>query len=208
MSIAEFISESIFLPRVKKAGCLVVYDPDRRYQDICAFMASDKLSVIDASVSSIESRLAAIHGMREVFEKPLVGLLVYVPKRQPESDEEKQVDPFAAIAAAGATFPNGDGDGYESLCLKAKPDHTTEIRAIFSQDAAPSFAVIDAIGGGLGWPNLRAQLNVESARDILFALLVPSETETPMPDATEPAPGTLSEPAGAVIGVPRPWLNL
>ena len=177
MSIAEFISESIFLPRVKKAGCLVVYDPDRRYQDICAFMASDKLSVIDASVSSIESRLAAIHGMREVFEKPLVGLLVYVPKRQPESDEEKQVDPFAAIAAAGATFPNGDGDGYESLCLKAKPDHTTEIRAIFSQDAAPSFAVIDAIGGGLGWPNLRAQLNVESARDILFALLVPSETQ-------------------------------
>ncbi len=27
MSLAEVISENIFLPRVKKAGCLVVYDP-------------------------------------------------------------------------------------------------------------------------------------------------------------------------------------
>lgn len=177
MSIAEFVRESVFLPRLKKAGCLVVYDPDRRYQGICASMASDKLSVVDASASSIDSRLAAIQAMRDVVAKPLVGLLVYVPKRKPESDEENQVDPFASIAAAGATFPSGDGDGYESLCLKAKPDHTMAIRAIFAQDASPSFAVVDAIGGGLGWPNLRAQLDVESARDILFALLVPSEIQ-------------------------------
>lgn len=177
MSIAEFVRESVFLPRLKKAGCLVVYDPDRRYQGICAAMASDKLSVVDASASSIDSRLAAIQAMRDVAEKPLIGVLVYVPKRKPESDEENQVDPFASIAAAGATFPSGDGDGYESLCLKAKPDHTMAIRAIFAQDASPSFAVVDAIGGGLGWPNLRAQLDVESARDILFALLVPSEIQ-------------------------------
>lgn len=177
MSIAEFIRDSIFLPRLQKAGCMVVYDPDRRYQGICAGMASDKMAVVDASVSSIDSRLAALQALRNVVAKPLLGLLVYVPTRKPEADEEHQVDPFAAIAAAGATFPSGDGDGYESLCLKAKPDHTMAIRAIFAQDVSPSFAVIDAVGGGLGWPNLRAQLDVESARDILFALLVPNAAQ-------------------------------
>jgi len=177
MSIAEFIRENVFLPRLKKSGYLVVYDPDRRYQDVCASMASDKLLVVDASVSSIGSRLAAVQAMREVIEPSVIGLLVYVPTRRPESDEEKQVDPFAAVAAAGVSFPEGDGDGYESLCLKAKPDHSRAIRSIFAQDASPSFAVVDAIGGGLGWPNLRALLAVESARDILFALLVPNDMQ-------------------------------
>jgi hypothetical protein len=37
--------------------------------------------------------------------------------------------------------------------------------------------VIDAIDDGLGWPNLRAMLDVESARDILVALLAPSDTQ-------------------------------
>jgi len=137
---------------------------------------------VEASKGSIESRVAAMHALRDVGSDPsqppiLNGVLVYVPTKAPESDEERQSDPFAPIAVAGAIFPDGDGDSFESLCLKAKPDHTTAIRAIFAQDASPSFAVVDAIGGGLGWPNLRALLAVESARDILFALLVPNEVQ-------------------------------
>jgi hypothetical protein len=179
MSIEQFIRDTIFRPRLEKLGCMVVYDADRRYQNICAAMADEKLVFVDASISSIESRVAAMQGLCDVGDKhsQVNALLVYVPKRQPNTDEEKQVDPFAPIAASGSVFPNGDGDGYESLCLRAKPDHSTAIRAIFAQDSSPSFAVIDAIGGGLGWPNLRAQLKVESARDILFALLTPSEAQ-------------------------------
>jgi hypothetical protein len=63
---------------------------------------------------------------------------------------------------------------YPSLCLKAKPDYTTEIRRLFGQDPWPSFVLIDNVGGGLQWPTLRTLLQTESARDILFALLVPS----------------------------------
>lgn len=174
MSIANFIRESVLLPRLRKMGCLVVYDPAGHYQDICNGLADEKLLVVDASTSSIESRIAAMQGLRDVIDRQLVGLLVYVPAKAPQSDEERQSDPFAPIAAAGAIFPEGDGDSFESLCLKAKPDHTTAIRAVFVQDPSPSFAVVDAIGGGLGWPNLRALLVVESARDILFALLVPN----------------------------------
>lgn len=176
-SIAEFIKKEAFLTRVQKAGALVVYDSAGIYQDICNGLADEKLLVVDASISSIESRVAAMRGLRDVIDRQLAGLLVYVPAKAPESDEERQADPFAPIAAAGAIFPEGDGDSFESLCLKAKPDHTTAIRAIFEQDASPSFAVVDAIGSGLGWPNLRALLAVESARDILFALLVPNDAQ-------------------------------
>ena len=177
MSIAEFIQNKILRPRLQKTGSLVVYDPAGHYQDICKGLADEKLLVVDASKSSIESRVAAMQGLRDVIDRQLAGMLVYVPAKAPESDEERQADPFAPIAAAGAIFPEGDGDSFESLCLKAKPDHTTAIRAIFEQDASPSFAVVDAIGGGLGWPNLRALLAVESARDILFALLVPNDAQ-------------------------------
>lgn len=177
MSIGEFIRNKILRPRLEKAGCLVVYDPAGLYQEVCIGLADEKLLVVNAAKSSIESRVAAMQGLRDVIDRQLAGMLVYVPAKAPESDEERQADPFAPIAAAGAVFPEGDGDGFESLCLKAKPDHTTAIRAIFEQDATPSFAVVDAIGGGLGWPNLRSLLAVESARDILFALLAPNEPQ-------------------------------
>ena len=177
MSIAEFIQNQVLRPRLQKAGSLVVYDPAGHFQDVCNGMADDKLVVVDASTSSIQSRIAAMQGLRDVIDRSLTGVLVYVPSKAPESDEERQADPFAPIAVAGATFPDGDGDSFESLCLKAKPDHTNAIRAIFSQDELPSFAVVDAVGGGLGWPNLRALLMVESARDILFALLAPNDAQ-------------------------------
>ncbi len=159
MGIADFIQNKILRPRLQKTGSLVVYDPAGHYQDACNGLADEKLLVVDASKSSIESRVAAMQGLRDVIDRQLAGMLVYVPAKAPESDEERQSDPFAPIAAAGAIFPEGDGDSFESLCLKAKPDHTTAIRAIFEQNASPSFAVVDAIGGGLGWPHLRAPVS-------------------------------------------------
>lgn len=44
--------------------------------------------------------------------------------------------------------------------------------------SGPTFAVIDAIGGGVSWPQLRANLRVESGREILAALLAPSPIQT------------------------------
>jgi len=64
------------------------------------------------------------------------------------------------------------------------------VRALFEQDSNPSFAVIDAIGGGLSWPNLRATLKVESTRDILFSLLVPSGAQQ---DALKASEGWVTE---------------
>lgn len=178
MSIAEFIRESVLRPRLEAAGCLVVYDAERRYQQPCFDLSTNKVRVIDTSASSIESREAALLALREVGrpKAPLEGVLIYVPAKRPETDEQKQADPYAVYAVCGAVFPRDDGDDYLSLCLRARPDFATEIRKVFATTLAePAFAVIDAIGGGVNWPQLRAALKVESGREILFALLVPSD---------------------------------
>jgi hypothetical protein len=179
MSIAHYIQQEVLLPRARNAPVLVVYDEAQRYRDLCLGLNTDELQVVDASESSIESRDAALHsftGLGGGSSGP-GALLVYVPAKAPISDEDSQRDPFAIYAVSGATFPDGDGDEYQSLCLKAKPDHQTAIRKIFAENPNPEFSVIDKVGGGVGWPNCRAVLNAESARDILFGLLAPNDSQ-------------------------------
>jgi hypothetical protein len=179
MSMRTFLQHEILLPRLQRRGVLVAYDPNGRYRESCLELASDTRWVIDASESSIESRAAALAALRELGlpNTALKELLVYVPAKAPVTDEDRQRDPFALYAACGAIFPEGDGDEYLSLCLRYKADHATEIRRIFGDNPNPSFDVIDAVGGGAGWPQLRTLLHVDSARDILFALLAPTEAQ-------------------------------
>lgn len=177
-TIKAFIQDRL-IERMNQNSVLVVYDPGHRYRELCLELANDEIRVIDAGESSIESREAALQALRELGQPnpQLKGMLVYVPARVPLTDEEKQRDPFALYMVCGSVFPDGDGDEYINLCLTAKPDHVTQIRRIFSENPDPPFSVIDAVGGGNGWPNLQALLKVESARDILFALLAPSEIQ-------------------------------
>jgi len=175
-NITSFIRDTVLQPRLLQAGCMVVYDQDLRYHSLCISLASDRIRVIDATDSSIESRHEAIMALREIGKpkRDFDALLIYVPKRRPEDDDKKQADPFSIYAQSGAVFPQGDGDDYLSLCLSAKPDNATEIRRVFAAAPnGPDFSVIDAIGGGVNWPQLRAVLKVESGREILAALLAP-----------------------------------
>src|SRR2546430_4948374 len=123
MSIAEFIRESVLRPRLKQSGCLVVYDPDKRYREQCFDLGAGKVRVVDAGGSSIESREAALLALKEVGrpKAPLEGVLIYVPAKRPENDEQKQADPFAFYGECGSVFPQEDGDEYLSLCLRARP---------------------------------------------------------------------------------------
>ena len=181
MSIAEFIRESVLRPRLKQWGCLVVYDADKRYREQCFDLGAEKVRVVDTAESSIESREAALQALREVGQPkaPTESVLIYVPGKRPQTDEQKQIDPFALYAECGAVFPQDDGDEYLSLCLRAKPDHATDIRRVFSETpTGPAFAVIDAIGGGVSWPQLRATLDAVSGREILAALLAPNAHQT------------------------------
>lgn len=186
MGIAAFVLTEIFRPRLKKASVLAVYDPDRRYRDICLSIADDRTAIVDASDSSIEAREAAMLALASLGkpDRPK-QLLVYIPTRPPLTDEERQADPFWVYAACGAVFPDGDGDGFESICLKAKPDNSTEIRRLFAENPTPPLALIDNVGGGLSWPTLRTCLQADSAREIILALLVPTPKQIEVLKASE-----------------------
>ncbi len=175
MNIEGFIRKNSFKKRLEEQ-VLVVYDPEQRYHSICLSMADDSIKVVDASLGSIESREIALETIAS-FNQGGDKLLVYIPAAVPIDDIAKQKDPFSLYSACGAVFPNGDGDSYLSLCLKAKPDHQTEVRQAFEQDPNPSFDVINGIGGGLQWPTLRALLNVESSPEIITALMVPESDQ-------------------------------
>lgn len=178
-TITEYIQNEVFLPRLKRKGILVIYDPENRYRELSLNLANDCVRIIDASESSIISREEALTALNELGRPgtKLEGMVVYIPAKAPISDEEKQIDPFSVYSVCGSVFPEGDGDDYLNLCLKSRPNYQTEIRKIFNENPSPSFAVIDAIGGGAGWPNLQTLLKMESAQDILFAFLAPSDSQ-------------------------------
>lgn len=177
--ISHYIREEVFVARLQRHAVLVVYDDEGRYRELCAGLKSETVGVVDASESSIEARDAASRAFTLLGAQRAEPsqLLIYVPAKAPVSDEERQQDPFSAYAACGAIFPSGDGDDYLSLCLKAKPDHATEIRQLFEQQEPPSFALIDNIGGGRKWPTLRTLLKADSAREILLALAAPTDRQ-------------------------------
>ena len=180
MSLATFIRETVLRPRLKKAGCLVVYDPARLYQDVVSDLSDERTAVVDASERGIESREQALESFVSLANpggKGPTELVIYVPTDPPKTDHDRVIDPYAVYTASGAMFPDGDGDEYISLCLKAKPDHASEIRRLFQDDPRPSFELVDNIGGGMGYPTLRTLLRVDSARNILLAFLAPSEQQ-------------------------------
>lgn len=176
MSIQAFIRSEVLLPRMKKVGALVVYDPAGRYRDLCLAMNGDDVDVVDASDSSIESREAASKALLTLGSAgdTAKNLLVYVPASPPLSEEDRQQDPFSVYTVCGSVFPDGAGDEYQSLCLRAKPDYATELRKLFADNPDPEFSVIDNVGGGTGWPELCATLDRKGPREIVYSLLVPN----------------------------------
>jgi hypothetical protein len=123
MSIKTIIQTQLLLPRLRKHGVLVVYDPERRCRELCLELASERRVVVDAGESSIESRAAALAALQTLGRpnSPLEGLLVYVPAAKSLTDEAKQRDVFSLYAACGAVFPDGDGDEYLSLAWALWP---------------------------------------------------------------------------------------
>jgi hypothetical protein len=161
MSIAEFIRESVLRPRLKQAGCA---GGVRRRQALprAVFRSGGRQGAgggCDLKAASKAARRRCWHCERWGTQGAAGRCVDLCAAKRPETDEQKQADPFALYAECGAVFPQDDGDEYLSLCLRARPDHATEIRQVFAgSPAGPAFAVIDAIGGGVSWPQLRATL--------------------------------------------------
>ena len=176
MTIRDHIKKEVFAKRAAESGCLVIYDPLRKYREIASGMASASCKVIDSSRSIIEQREAAIGALRELGDGKIHQLVIWIPALPPQCDEDLQRDPFSVFSRVGGQFPAGDGDDYASLCRKAKPDHIVEINRLFAE-GDPSFDTIDALDKGGSWPTLKTILGVSSPKEILVGLLSPSSSQ-------------------------------
>lgn len=177
MKITDYIQDQ-FRQRVESHTCLVIYDPAKRYRELTDGLASENVTVVDATDSIILGRERAMDawvGLSKAAKQPQ-HLVVYVPAKTPESEDEKCRDPFQVFALGGAAFPDGDGDSYLSLCRRAKPDHAAKIEALF-KGGEPDFSTMDNVGGGHDWPKLRSLLGVDSAVELAAAILAPSDVQ-------------------------------
>jgi len=179
MKLRDFIRDQ-FKRRLDAGGGLVIYDGDGRYRECAADLASDTCVFVDAGESIITARERALAEWLKLAmpnkSKQPKQLVIYVPAPKPESDEDKCRDPFQIFALGGAAFPEGDGDSYQALCRKAKPDFAAQIELLF-QAGVPDFETVDNVGAGKGWPRLRTLLGVESAAEILVAFLSPTQKQ-------------------------------
>ena len=172
MTIRDYIQKEVFQDRAREHGCLVIYDPARRYRDLARGLDGGACRVLDASESVIEQRELASVALKDLAEGRIHQLIVWVPAVRPQDDEVRQKDPFGVFGVIGAEFPSGDGDLYDSLCRRAKPDHVPEINRLF-EEGEPTFDTIDALDQGGSWPKLKTLLAVTSAKEIVLAILAP-----------------------------------
>jgi len=174
MKITDFI-QTTFRERADKAGALVVYDAAKRYRSLVRAMSGKRCIVLDATESFIEAHENAVECWSDMGNPGTSDnrLIIYVPMDRPKSPEEHCHDPFSGIAAGSDWFPRSDDDSFQSLCEKAKPDHRDKIRELFAS-GTPDMPTIDAVEGGNHWPQLQTMLGMESAAEIIVALLVPT----------------------------------
>lgn len=172
MGIKDYIQQNVFAKRATERGCLVIYDPSRRYRDLALGLSSPTCCVLDAGTSVIEQRETAMVALRDLAVGKVHQLIVWSPLAKPETDEQAQVDPFSVLSRYGTSFPRGDEDEYQSLCRSAKPDHLAELEKLFAE-AEPSFAMVDALDEGGTWPQLKSLLHATSAKEIVLGLLAP-----------------------------------
>lgn len=111
MDIQAVIRDEMLLPRLRRNGVLVIYDPAQRYRNLCLDLASETLRVVDATESSIESRETAMQTLHEPGHPhtPLTGLLVYVPARCHSPMKRSSRTPLPSMLCAAACFPKAMG---------------------------------------------------------------------------------------------------
>ena len=175
MTIETFIQDEVLRPRAEKARALVVYDPEGIYHGLVQGMATARLRVIDARASIIDARSQAALALADLGARRIDTLIIWTPTPRPLTDDDKKVDPFAAVAAVGEVFPAGAGDAFRELCLRARPENSVGIQKLFESQALPGFALINALGGGTQFVQLQAALglNHPDTRAIFEGLLCP-----------------------------------
>src|SRR6266480_7718957 len=88
VTIRDYIKDHVFAARTAESGCLVIYDPARRYRDVALSLDSSHCRVIDAGTSVIEQRENASQSLRDLSEGKIHQFILWIPVRPPDSEED------------------------------------------------------------------------------------------------------------------------
>ena len=86
MKIRDYIQTQVFARHLSNdRPTLVIYDPARRYRTIALGMASATTRILDAGLSVIEQREAAMSGLRDLAGGKLQHLVIWTPASLPRN---------------------------------------------------------------------------------------------------------------------------
>ena len=178
MTFAEHITTNVLLPRLNDRRILVVYDEHKRFEEICASIASAQCRVIFTVKRPVSSRQEAMERWKEMAGDTTYQsqMLIYCQDPAPKDNGERQQHPFSSYAAVGASFPNTSraSDEYKMLCYGFLKDRVTEIDQLFANGEEPGFDLIDNLAGGShSHPRLQALFGTADASKIIPDFLVP-----------------------------------
>ncbi|MFD2301677.1 PglZ domain-containing protein [Roseibacillus ishigakijimensis] len=177
MTFAEHIRDSVFHARLKDKRILVVFDPARRYHEICLSLANEHCTVVDAGNRPLSSRLDAMKVWQSLCEDTShqSQLLIYVPEEAPVDNAAKRVHPFTAFIQCGTLFPRNPRDDYQQLCYSYCKDRRKEIDQLFAAGEPPILSHIDSLQDGANAiPRLKGIFGTGEFTKILSRFLAPS----------------------------------
>jgi hypothetical protein len=181
MTFAEYLLDNIFLPRLQERRVLVVFDPQKRYLEICQQLQSEQCRVVPTEGRPISSRQEAMERWMEMgadttFQSQMLLYCVEAPP-VPGSDAHL-AHPFAAYMAIGHQFPSlRAGVDFKQLCHRFLRGRTAEVEQLFA-GAEPTFAMIDSlVEGSNAVARLKALFGSADATQIIRRFLVPNEAQ-------------------------------
>jgi hypothetical protein len=173
MTFQKFLAQ-LLCDRLRRQRVLVFHDPAHRYQDVLTDMQGKDITVLDCGGDLLEARERAMEAFAELGKDNTLRrqLMLYVPAPKSLQDHERFMDPWSALCAGGAVFPDGAGDDYRELCLQFLPEQAGRIQELFTSGEAPGLDVINSLRSGAAEsPVLRDLLGAEGPKDMIIRFL-------------------------------------
>jgi hypothetical protein len=151
---------------------VTVFDPQRRYREICRGLAGERCTVVDGTdTTTLDIRAEVVPAWQAIRSAPVGSLLIYRTDAPGQDDRTLPTDPLASFAALGTIFPDlrRSGDSYRDLAVAAYPDRTDDVDQLF-RAGEPTPATLDALASGDSWPALSAATGAQGTVDILVEL--------------------------------------
>ncbi len=174
--IREYII-NYFKSKLKDSPSLVIYDAEHLYVELLPALKDANTEVFDISTSILSERENALDYFSQALPaKKNARMVLYIPFAPPETNQEKIDDPFFIFTLGGSYFPFDANDKYISLCKACFKDKEQKIDQLFEQET-PEFDTLDALGGGNTWAKLQTLTGGKSEKEILTAILAPSDLQ-------------------------------